>query len=152
MNKEQIDDSQFLVRPFREEDYRAVITLWQLTEIPCKPHGRDSKGKIIKELTNPGTLLLVVEKEGDIIGTVLATHDGRKGWINRLAVDPEYQRRGIATRLLKEAEEHLYRCGIEIITCLIEDYNKGSMEFFQEAGYVKHTDIFYFSKRKHPDV
>lgn len=152
MNNKQSEEEKLQFRPFCEKDYRGVISLWQETEIPCKPRGRDSKEKILKEISNPGTLFLVVEKEKNIIATVLATHDGRKGWVNRLAVSPQYQRRGIAARLLKEAENHLYQCGMEIITCLIEDYNVESMEFFQKKGYVKHTDIIYFSKRKYPEV
>ena len=152
MNNEQNGQANLIIRPFAEEDYPTVISLWEQTGIPCKPRGRESKEKILKELSNPGTLFLVAEKDGDLIGTVLATHDGRKGWINRLSVAPRHQHRGLATRLLKVAEDHLYRCGMEIITCLIEDDNPGSMEFFVKKEYVKHTDIIYFSKRKFPDV
>ena len=152
MNKEQRTEAGLLFRPFRAGDYRAVISLWEETGIPVKPGGRDSKEKILEEITNPGTLFLIVEKDGAVIGTVLATHDGRKGWINRLSAAPKHQHRGIATRLLEKAEAHLYQCGMEIITCLIEDDNPGSMEFFQKKNYVKHKDIIYFSKRKHPDV
>ncbi|MCK4764148.1 MAG: GNAT family N-acetyltransferase [Candidatus Aminicenantes bacterium] len=148
----QNNNKQIVIRPFAEKDYQGVIALWQLTGIPCKPEGRDSKEKILKEITNPGTLLLIAEQEGRVIGVVLATHDYRKGWINRLAVQPEHQARGLASRLLVEAENHLYDCGMEIITCLIEEYNRHSMDFFQHKGYVEHRDIIYFSKRKYPDV
>ncbi len=142
-----------VIRRFELGDYQAVMDLWHLTGIPLKPRGRDAKEKIAAELkNNPHTLFLVVNKDGKLIGTVLATQDGRKGWINRLAVHPEWQRRGIATKLLKEAENHLHGLGIEIVTCLIEDYNRSSMEFFQHAGYIKHEDVTYFSKRKHADV
>ena len=146
------DYTDIIIRPFVEADYPAVISIWQQVGLPGKPRGRDSKEKILHELSNPGTLFLVAEKDGNIIGTVLATHDGRKGWINRLTTAPRYQKQGIATRLLLEAEDHLCRCGMEIITCLIEEDNPGSMEFFRRKEYVKHTDIIYFSKRKYPDV
>lgn len=152
MNNERNRQEELIIRPFGEDDYPVVISLWEQTGIPCKPQGRDSKEKILNELANPGTLFLVAEKDGDIIGSVLATHDGRKGWINRLSVMPDHQHRGIATRLLHEAEDHLYHCGMEIITCLIEEDNPGSMKFFKKKEYVKHTDIIYFSKRKYPDV
>ena len=152
MNKEQSTEPGLVFRPFGAEDYPAVISLWEETGIPGKPGGRDSREKILDEINNPGTLFLVVEKDGNLIGTVLATHDGRKGWINRLAVAPGFQHRGIAAQLLEKAETFLYECGMEIVTCLIEGDNPGSMEFFQKKDYVKHTDIIYFSKRKHPDV
>ena len=45
--------------------------------------------------------------DGKLVGIVVATHDGRKGWINRLAVHPDYRRRGIAKKLIEEAEEYL---------------------------------------------
>lgn len=151
-NTMQTKNEQIVTRPFKKADYPAVIALWQLTGIPCKPGGRDSKDKILKEITKPGTLFLVAELAGQVIGVALATHDGRKGWINRLAVQPEHQGRGLASRLLAEAENHLHNCGMEIITCLIEDDNPHSMEFFRRKEYVEHRDIIYFSKRKYPGV
>jgi ribosomal protein S18 acetylase RimI-like enzyme len=140
------------IREFRPADYEAVMNLWSLSGLPFKPGGRDSRDKMLKEITQETATFLVAENGGRLIGTVLATHDGRKGWINRLAVLPEFRHRGIARLLLKEAEDSLYRRGLEIITCLIEEDNPGSMDFFQRAGYVKHRDIIYFSKRKHKGV
>ncbi|MCP5106393.1 MAG: GNAT family N-acetyltransferase [bacterium] len=140
------------IREFRPGDYDAVISLWTATGLPCKPRGRDSREKMVKETARETADLLVAENGTDIIGTVLATHDGRKGWLNRLAVVPGYRFRGVARTLLETAENTLYKKGIEIIACLIEDDNPNSMKFFKRAGYVKHTDIIYFSKRKHIDV
>ena len=62
--------------------------------------------------------LAVAGKE--IIGSVLATPDTRKGWINRLAVVPEYRRKGIASSLVIKAEQWLENKGIEIVACLIQ--------------------------------
>lgn len=140
------------IREFRPGDYDPVMALWEVSELPFKTRGRDSRDKILKEIKQQTAIFLVAESEGKVIGTVLATHDGRKGWINRLAVAPEFRYRGIARRLLQEAEQALYKRGIDIIACLIEDYNPMSMKFFQKAGYIKHTDIFYFTKRKYPEV
>lgn len=145
-------NTEIKIRPFEPGDYDAVMALWKESALPVKPLGRDSREKMVKEATQETATFLVAENGGQIIGTVLATHDGRKGWINRLATAPEFRHRGIARQLLEAAETALYERGLEIVTCLIEDYNNVSMDFFQKAGYVKHTDIFYFSKRKHPDV
>ncbi|MCX6582475.1 MAG: GNAT family N-acetyltransferase [Candidatus Aminicenantes bacterium] len=147
MNEENV-----AIRKFRADDYDAVMALWKASGLPFKPNGRDSREKILKEITQGIASFLVAIKGDTIIGTVLATHDGRKGWINRLAVATEFRGLGIAQRLLEEAEKTLYDRGIEIIACLIEDYNQTSMSFFQKSGYIKHTDIFYFTKRRHPGV
>jgi len=49
-------------------------------------------------------------------------------------------------------ERRLLEKGIEIVTCLIEDWNEGSMAFFERLGYVPHRDIVYYSKRRFPDT
>ncbi len=82
---------------------------------------------------------------------VFGTHDGRKGWINRLAVAPSFQHRGIATRLVAEVEARLEARGLEVVAALIEDGHEGSMHFFERLGYAFHHDIHYFSKMKTPD-
>jgi len=144
---------EFLIRKYEESDYGAVIDLWQQTGIPCKPGGRDKQETMARELAdNPRTLLLVAENRGVLAATVLVTQDGRKGWINRLAVEPAFQRKGLAKILLAMAEEYLENLGLEITACLIEDDNGVSMDFFKARGYVEHRDIIYFSKRKHADV
>jgi hypothetical protein len=65
MNKEQNAQQKIIFRPFCEKDYGAVLSLWEATGIPGKPQGRDSKEKILKEISNPGALFLVAEKEGE---------------------------------------------------------------------------------------
>ncbi len=140
------------IRRFKIEDYDAVLDIWQKCKLPFKPNGRDSREKISKEITKDTAIFLVAIQHDRIIGTVLGTHDGRKGWINRLAVLPGFQHKGIARRLVEEAEKILDQLGIEIIACLIEDYNHRSMDFFQGSGYTRRPDVFYFTKLKYPGV
>ena len=134
------------------EDYDDVIALWEETVLPYKPRGRDARERISREIEQPNCIFLVAEMDGRVVGTVLGTHDGRKGWINRLAVLPEYQRKGIGKTLVEEVERRLMDMGIEIIACLVEAWNTSSLKFFEQLGYMKHEDIIYHTKRKHPDV
>ena len=143
---------ELIIRNFKIEDYEKTMELWKLTELPYKPLGRDRKERIKKEIEKDINLFLVAEIEGKIVGTVLATHDGRKGWINRLAVHPDYRKKGLATKLVKYAEDWLSSQGIEIIACLIEEGNEPSMRLFKKLGYREHRDIIYFTKRKYPEV
>lgn len=141
----------FKIRRFEINDYREVIRLWKMVQLPMKLKGRDKRENIEKEISRPDlTIFLVAVNEDGVIGTIIGTHDGRKGWINRLAVHPDYQRQGMARELVQEVENQLNKSGIDITACLIEGYNQDSMGFFLKIGYIKHRDIFYFSKRKHP--
>jgi ribosomal protein S18 acetylase RimI-like enzyme len=142
------------IREFRMGDYDRVMSLWAEGGLPLKPRGRDSRENIERQIRLANVRFLVAEagEGGEVIGTVLATHDGRKGWINRLAVDRRFQRRGHGVELVRAAERWLESEGMDILCCLIEDDNAVSMAVFEKLGYKKHPEIIYFAKRKYPGV
>ena len=144
--------SRIIIRKMRIRDYKPLISLWKEGNLPYRSQGRDSKQHIRQQLRRRTSLYYVAEHEGNIIGAILGTHDGRKGWINRLVVAPAYRKKGIAKRLVQEVEKQLTVVGIDIIACLVEDWNKVSEKVFERLGYTKHTDILYYSKRKNTRV
>lgn len=125
------------------DDYPQIIKLWQQAKLPYKPKGRDSRENIAKQIKQPNTLYLVAVLNNKIVGSILGTHDSRKGYINRLAVLPAYQNQGIAGQLVTKVEKAIYRQGIGIITSLVEDSNKISIEVFKKLGYKRHNNIIY---------
>ncbi|PMP95274.1 MAG: GNAT family N-acetyltransferase [Candidatus Aminicenantes bacterium] len=133
-------------------DYIRVIELWTEANLPLKPEGRDSREEIEKQIKLPQVIFLVAENVGQVIGTVLATHDGRKGWINRLAVAREYRHQGLGQRLVREAEKELEKCGIMMWAALIEEDNQPSINLFEKLGYEYHPEIKYFTRKKFPGV
>ncbi len=141
----------FGMREFRIEDYDQVIELWRNCGLPFRPNGRDSRERIAKEIEKPMPLFLVAECEGDVVGTLFGTTDGRKGWINRLAVRPDHQRKGLAKQLIKEMEARFEALGLEVFSCLIEDHSDSSMRLFEEVGYKEDPSVHYFSKRLRKD-
>ncbi|MBN1329637.1 MAG: GNAT family N-acetyltransferase [Candidatus Heimdallarchaeota archaeon] len=130
----------------------AIITLWQQSGLPIRPCGRDKLENLESQLKQSNMWIIIAEENEEIIGAVLVTHDSRKGWINRLAVHPNMTRRGIATRLLKEAEESLVKNGIEIFAALISDDNISSRRLFEKENYQYHKTITYYSKRFRDDI
>lgn len=78
----------------------------------------------------------------------MATHDSRKGWINRLAVHPDHRRRGYGARLMAAAEKALRDQGMRVIAALVESINPASLALFREVGYVEiDSGIHYLTKR-----
>ena len=130
------------------EDYDAVIALWQRSGLlTVRPTGRDSRSEFEKQLQH-GQIVIGLEDGDKLIGVVVATNDTRKGWINRLAIDPEYRRRGYGEELVHAAENALSELGLKIMAALIEDYNKGSLALFNKLGYGPHPEVHYVSKRE----
>ena len=151
MNEPEII-KDIVIREFRIEDYENIVALWDSAKLSYRPRGRDSPERIGQELKKGNAIFLVAEVRGRLAGSVLGTHDGRKGWINRLAVCPEFRRQSIARRLVDEVESRLSRLGIEVIACLIEGWNTTSMQVFERLGYERYPGIAYFSKRKSRDA
>ncbi len=146
------NSSEISVREFRIDDYDALIALWNDAQLPHRPKGRDRLDRIERELERGNAVYLVAEVDGKLVGSVLGTHDCRKGWINRLAVAPEFRQRGVARMLVNEVENRLYELGIEMVACLVYDSNTRSMELFEKLGYKRESNIVYFTKRGSTDV
>ena len=138
-------------RTFDPEDYHELLALWDICGLPYKPKGRDTLDKIKKEVQSHPEYWKAVYHHGDLIGIVVGTDDGRKGWINRLAVLPEHRNQGIGSRLVELLEEEFYSKDIKIIGTLIEGDNPESMRFFEKRGYVD-LEIRYYSKRESEDT
>ena len=134
-------------------DYETIISLWKRADLPFKPRGRDSKQSIKHQMeTFPEFFIGAFHKE-KLVGVVIGSYDGRmKGWINRLAIDPEYRRKGIAQQLTEAIEKALEKYGTTIFCALIESPNKESFKLFKKMGYTVNRDVFYVTKRQSEDV
>jgi len=140
------------IRKLAIEDYEKIIALWERARLPYKPRGRDSKEEIAKQMEASPDFFIGSFEDNRLIGVAILSSDMRKGWINHLAVDPDYRREGVAKTLIAESEKVLRKHGIKIFCVLIEDYNDVSKKLFKKRGYVEHHDIAYFSKRDSDDV
>jgi len=137
------------IRRLTIKDYDQMLKLWERAGLPIKPKGRDSKTMTAKQMREFPEFFLGAFAGDRLVGVVIGSYETRfKGWINRLAVDPEYQRQGFAQRLVKKMEDALRKHGAEIICALIETPNKESENLFQKMGYKAHKDILYLSKRE----
>lgn len=140
------------IRPLDITDYENMIRLWQISGLPFRPKGRDSYETMSREFKRMETCFLGMFDGDKMIGTIIGSSDGRKGWINRLAIDPDYRGRRLAARLIEECESYLYELGLEVIACLIEDVNTPSLSAFEKAGYKISDEILYCSKRPSEDA
>lgn len=139
--------TDYSIRPLTIEDYDVMIGLWEKAELSYRPKGRDAREEVAAQLKRQDLHILGMFDGAKLIGTILCSSDGRRGWINRLAVDPDYRRRGLSQRLIWAAEDFLRGLGLKVIAALVEDYNEPSIAAFKKAGYLYGRDIMYFSKR-----
>ena len=99
------------------------------------------------KLERDADLFLVAEHGGTIIGCVLGAWDGRRGWINHLAVGPSHQRKGVGSALIRELERRLGLKGARKINAQIYKWNQKSLEFFKASGYEAQSDLIMIGKQ-----
>ena len=136
--------SDFIIRQFHINDAEDVIELWQKCGLlaPQNNPQRDIERKL---KVNP-EWFLVGEFEGRIIATCMAGYEGHRGWINYLAVSPQYRRQGFATQMIREAEKILKDVGCPKINLQIRSSNKEVIEFYKAIGFNK-DDVVSMGKR-----
>lgn len=144
------ETSLFSIRPLTADDYERLFSLWTLCGMDPEMQGRESKSAFLQQLEQFPDFYLAAMVEERIVGVVLGTHDGRKGWINRLAVHPDHQRRGIASALVTACDTAIRAHSIGIVAALVEADNAASAALFEALGYCEDAPVRYFRKLDRP--
>lgn len=139
------------IRRLRMGDYAAVVRVLRACDLHPRVRGRESRQNLAKQLRSRQTLYLGAFDGGRLVGTVFGTHDTRKGWINRLAVLPDYRHRGLGSRLVRECERGLRKHGLEMFAALVDSENQASRALFGKLGYEK-SDILYYRVKDREEV
>jgi N-acetylglutamate synthase len=169
---------RFALCDLEAQDYPEVMVLWQQAGLHVRPQGRDSPEAFARQLAQgyqrviglravaandmgmpeaedgqaAYTEVAPESTKGPLVAVAVLTHDGRKGWINRLAVSPAYWHSGLARTLVAEAERWFTEdCGLEVWGALIESWNHASRSLFASLDY-QPLDVVCVSKRTRPDA
>jgi GNAT superfamily N-acetyltransferase len=135
-----------------ESELPLLHELWEAAALDYRPQGRDSVANMTAQWqANRGGFIGAFDGNC-LAGFVLATDDGRRGWINRVAVRPEYRRTGLGGALIRAAETELRRRKLQIIAALIEEDNNASRKLFDSEEYIYMPEVVYYSKRDSWDV
>ncbi|MBK7142701.1 MAG: GNAT family N-acetyltransferase [bacterium] len=140
------------IRRLTIADYDEIVRVWSDAGLPYKPGGRERKDMLAKEMTRPYCAFLGLEIDGRLLGVIIANWDGRRGWLNRLAIDPDHRGKRYAGLLIEAAEQFLESQGAIVLAGLIDEENLPSMAAFARAGYSCVTEIRLWRKRKSPDA
>ncbi|MBN3885037.1 MAG: GNAT family acetyltransferase [Nostoc sp. JL34] len=136
------------IRTFELTDESAVIALWMRCGL-TRPWN-DPKRDIERKLCVQPHLFLVGTTGQELIATVMAGYEGHRGWINYLAVAPQYQRQGIGRLMISEAEQLLVEAGCPKINLLVRTTNSEVIRFYERLGYVV-DDVISLGKRLESD-
>jgi len=120
------------IRPYDRRDLEDVLRLWQECELIDDP--QSAIAMIERKMTVDGRLFVGVENE-DLVGSIMVGDEGRRGWLNLLAVAPSHRRSGLGAQLVQFAEDLLAVEGCPKVNLQIRWDNDDVVGFYEKLGY-----------------
>ena len=125
--------SNVRLRRCERSDLDEVLDLWRRAGIVPRP--TDHVEALETRLAFDDGLFLIADDGGPVVGSLIGAWDGWRGGLYRLAVDPEYRRRGIATALVREVERRMRELGATRVPIRVFHEEAGAVEFWTSVGY-----------------
>lgn len=128
------------------DDYEGVYDLWIHTKGMGLNNLDDSREGIERFLSrNPNTCYIAKEAK-ELVGVIMAGHDGRRGYIYHMAVKEERRNQGIGKKLLDASLSALEKEGIMKVALVVFAKNETGNQFWEKQGFLKREDIIYRNK------
>ncbi|MCL1847882.1 MAG: GNAT family N-acetyltransferase [Coriobacteriia bacterium] len=135
-----------MIRVMSIDDYDAVYQLWMNTPGMGLNTSDDSREGIAMYLQrNPTTSFVAVEGE-EIIGVIMAGHDGRRGFIHHTAVKTSERAKGLGSALVDAAMGALKEEGINKVAMIVFSKNDLGNAFWENRGFTTREDLVYRNK------
>ncbi|MGH0052967.1 MAG: GNAT family N-acetyltransferase [Sphaerochaetaceae bacterium] len=134
------------IRTMRTDDYKDVYTLWLHTKGMGLNTSDDSLQGITRYLERNPHTCFVAEENRNIIGVIIAGHDGRRGFIYHTAVAATARRKGIGTALVEASLQALGAEGIVKVALVVFAGNATGNAFWEARGFSVRNDLLYRNK------
>lgn len=135
-------------QPMTETDIAEALALWRRSP-GIGLSGADTPTALAAFLRrNPGLSRVARDarrQDGRVVGTILAGHDGRRGLIHHLCVDPEWRSQGIGRALVEAALSALRAEGIDKVHLFVFDTNAPAHAFWARTGATRRDELQLYS-------
>ncbi len=121
-------------RPIVDGDVETVVDLWKHAGL-TRPHN-DPHNDIAFARQSPSTEILVGEAGDRIVASVMVGHDGHRGTVYYVSVDPDCRGSGYGRDVMNAAEDWLIARGVWKLNLLIREDNTQVRGFYESIGYL----------------
>jgi ribosomal protein S18 acetylase RimI-like enzyme len=124
---------QFRIVTYRPEFLDYVVDLWKKCNLVVPQN--DPVEDIQKKVEFQPELFFIGLLDGKVIGSIMVGYEGHRGWINYLAVIPEYQRRGYGGQLVQKSIDELRKMGCLKVNLQVRNTNTAVINFYKHLGF-----------------
>ena len=119
--------------PFTDADRPGLAALWDLCGLsrPWNPAQADIDALAAHEAAE----ILVARDAGAVIASVAVGHDGHRGWLYYVAVDPAHRGRGLGRAAVAAGEDWLRARGVPKVQLMVRETNAPVIGFYAAQGY-----------------
>ena len=139
--KEPLTPAPLSISPIEDADVASVTALWQRCGL-TRPWN-DPASDIALARRNDNATILIGRHNGAVAATVLVGHDGHRGWVYYLAVDPDRRKHGYGRTMMNAAEDWLRLAGIEKLRLMVRPDNSAVQAFYESIGYGQQPRLIY---------
>ena len=129
------------IAPIEDDDVSAVVALWQACGL-TRPWN-DPAADIAFARASPNAAVLLGRDGEHIVATVMVGHDGHRGWVYYVAVDPGRRALGVGRAMMNAAEDWLRRAGIQKLQLMVRPENTRVHAFYRSIGYGEQPRVIY---------
>jgi ribosomal protein S18 acetylase RimI-like enzyme len=129
------------IAPIADADVAAVAALWQRCGL-TRPWN-DPTSDITFARKGPNSAVLVGREANAIVASVMVGHDGHRGWVYYVAVDPDHRQKKYGRVVMDAAENWLRERGIEKLMLLVRSDNTAVKAFYEQLGYDEQERVIY---------
>ena len=133
-----------MIRVMMETDYNEIYGLWKKIKgfaLRSVDDSREGVERFLKR--NPNTSVVAIE-DGIIVGAILCGHDGRRGCLYHVCVDPNYRLRGIGKQMVVFAMHALHKEEINKVSLIAFSKNDIGNAFWKTIGWNRRDDLNYY--------
>ena len=121
------------IAPITDTDVAHVIALWQRCGL-TRPWN-DPAADIALARRGPNATILIGRDGNAIVASAMVGHDGHRGWVYYVAVDPGHQKKGFGRAIMDAVEDWLRQAGIAKLQLLVRRDNAKAGAFYETIGY-----------------
>jgi ribosomal protein S18 acetylase RimI-like enzyme len=129
------------IAAIEDADIAAVIALWQRCGLTRAWNDPAADIALARKGTNAAVLL--GRDDGALVASVLVGHDGHRGWVYYVAVDPDHRSKGHGRTIMTAAEDWLRARGIEKLQLMVRGDNAQVHAFYQSLGYYDQERVVF---------